>query len=219
MELTEVDENCDAEDEEETISNHKKSQFEKPVNTAGVSLTNKMQDFQEDGELERINKEIRKEAEQKDELYFRILHSKNKDFSNLLQTSESQSSEIEMVVSKNISQKAMILDKTDDLVAQTKAVATIKHYLQMQLRKALKVWRSQTDLIINEHRFRVRNYRLLLQKQRVLVLINLKVANKLALLRFVFKAFANWKLETQIDKRLLDRKQQTFLLHNTKLEI
>ena len=44
MELTEVDENCDAEDEEETISNHKKSQFEKPVNTAGVSLTNKMQD-------------------------------------------------------------------------------------------------------------------------------------------------------------------------------
>lgn len=45
IELTEVDENCDAEDEEETISNQKKSQFEKPVHTAGVSLANKMNDF------------------------------------------------------------------------------------------------------------------------------------------------------------------------------
>lgn len=60
----------------------------------------------------------------------------------------------------------------------------------------MKMWRSQADLIINEHRFRVRNHRLLLQKQRVLVLINLKVANKLALLRFAFRAFARWKLET-----------------------
>jgi hypothetical protein len=44
--MTEVEENCDAEDEEEiTISNHKKSQFEKPVHTAGPSLSNKMPDF------------------------------------------------------------------------------------------------------------------------------------------------------------------------------
>lgn len=53
----------------------------------------------------------------------------------------------------------------------------------------------------------------------MLCLINLKVANKLALLRFIFRAFARWKLETTIDKRLLDQKQKTFLLHNTKMEI
>jgi hypothetical protein len=66
MELSEVDENCDAEDEEETISNLKKSQFEKPVNTAGPSgpsLASKLHDFAQEGELERINDDIRKEAE------------------------------------------------------------------------------------------------------------------------------------------------------------
>lgn len=46
---------------------------------------------------------MRREADAKDKLYYQILHSKNKDFSNLLHTSESQSSEIELVVSKNIS--------------------------------------------------------------------------------------------------------------------
>ena len=69
VELSEVDENCDAEDEEETISNMKKSQFEKPVHTAGPSgpsLVSKMHDFGEQGELEKINDDIRREAEQKD---------------------------------------------------------------------------------------------------------------------------------------------------------
>jgi len=91
--------------------------------------------------------------------------------------------------------------------------------MQRQLRSALKKWRATSDMIINEHRFRIRNHRLLLQKQRVMVLINLRVNNRLALLRFIFKAFARWKLETEIDKKLLDRKQQHFLIHNTKLEI
>lgn len=50
-----------------------------------------------------INKEIRKEAEQKDQLYYQILNSKNKDFGTLLQTCESQSSDLELVVSHNIS--------------------------------------------------------------------------------------------------------------------
>lgn len=36
-----IDENCDAEDDEITISNQKKSQFEKPVHTAGLSFGNK----------------------------------------------------------------------------------------------------------------------------------------------------------------------------------
>lgn len=41
-----MDENCDAEDDEITITNEKKSQFEKPVHTAGVSsLSMKKHDF------------------------------------------------------------------------------------------------------------------------------------------------------------------------------
>lgn len=160
VELSEVDENCDAEDEEETISNMKKSQFEKPVHTAGPSggpsIVSKMHDFAEEGELEKINDDIRKEAEQKDKLYYQILHSRNKDFGTLLQTSESQSSELEFAA------KSHRTGNLEQVAKQTKAAAVIQHYLQMQIRQVLKQWRDHTDLMANEQRFRVRNYRLLL---------------------------------------------------------
>lgn len=75
-----------------------------------------------------------------------------------------------------------------------KAVTTVQHYLQMQLRNAMKLWKDASDRRVNEHRFRVRNHRLLLQRQRVIVLINLKVNNRLALLRYVARSFSKWKL-------------------------
>ena len=54
------------------------------MHTAGPSMDTKMHDFAEEGELEKINTEVRREAEQKDQLYYKILHSKNKDFKDLL---------------------------------------------------------------------------------------------------------------------------------------
>jgi len=39
------------------------------------------------------------------------------------------------------------------------------------------------------------------------VLINVKVNNEVALLRYKFRAFSKWRLESQIEKRVLDRRQ------------
>jgi hypothetical protein len=158
MELTEVDENCDAEDEEETISNQKKSMFEKPVHTAGPSMDTKMHDFAEEGELERINRDIKREAEMKDQLYYKILHSKNKDFSNLLHSSESQSSELEFVPSKGQT------FNPDKIIKQTQAVHRIKTCLQKKMKRNFQRWKARASVLSNEYRFKLLTQRLILQR-------------------------------------------------------
>ena len=50
-------------------------------------------------------------------------------------------------------------------------------------------------------------------------IIALKVANEKVVLREAFHAFSQWRLETQVEKRALDRRQQLFMLNNAKLEV
>ena len=50
-------------------------------------------------------------------------------------------------------------------------------------------------------------------------LIKIRVANEKAILRQAFYAFMRWRIETQVDKRALDRRQQNFILNNAKFEV
>jgi hypothetical protein len=81
------DADCDAEDDEVAISKQKKMDFEKPVQTAGPEGKN--HDFRMAGELEEISTKSKQMASVKNQLYEKILNSKNKNFGGLLHTSES----------------------------------------------------------------------------------------------------------------------------------
>ena len=50
-------------------------------------------------------------------------------------------------------------------------------------------------------------------------IVAVKLNNEKALLREAFHAFMLWRLETQVDKRALDRRQQLFMINNAKLEV
>lgn len=39
------------------------------------------------------------------------------------------------------------------------------------------------------------------------------------MLRQTFQSFSRWRLETQVEKRALDRRQQLFMINNAKLEV
>jgi hypothetical protein len=71
-----------------------------------------------------------------------------------------------------------------------KGAQIVKYYLERQMRSVFKKWRGETDLYMNEIRFKVRNQRLLLQKSRVLALISIKVTNEATMQRFLFRAFS-----------------------------
>ena len=73
--------------------------------------------------------------------------------------------------------------------------------------------------MLNESRFRIRHQRLILQKSRVLALISIKVTNQVSLLRVMFRFFCKWKIESIVEKRALDRRQQMFVINNAKLDI
>ena len=47
----------------------------------------------------------------------------------------------------------------------------------------------------------------------------MKVNNEKAILRQAFHAFSLWRLETEVEKRALDRRQQLFMINNAKLEV
>ena len=47
----------------------------------------------------------------------------------------------------------------------------------------------------------------------------MKVNNEKAIMREAFHAFNLWHLETEVEKRALDRRQQLFMINNAKLEV
>ena len=83
----------------------------------------------------------------------------------------------------------------------------------------MREWRGDTEAYINEINFRIRNQRMFLQKQKVQAIITINIANQKALMRICFSAFSKWKLDSQIEGRALDRRQQLFLMNNAKLEV
>ena len=45
------------------------------------------------------------------------------------------------------------------------------------------------------------------------------IANERAMTRHVFHAFMHWRMETEVEKRALDRRQQLFMITNAKLDV
>lgn len=50
-------------------------------------------------------------------------------------------------------------------------------------------------------------------------MITIRIANELALIRKKFRSFGKWKLESLVEKQVMDRRQQMFVVNNAKLEI
>ena len=108
---------------------------------------------------------------------------------------------------------------TSMIVKQVQAANTIAFFLSRRVRRVIREWRGDTEAYINEINFRIRNQRMFLQKQKVQAMISIKVANEKALMRICFSAFSRWKLDSQIEGKALDRRQQLFLMNNAKLEV
>ena len=58
-----------------------------------------------------------------------------------------------------------------------------------------------------------------MQKSKVIKLMQIKVSNEKFVLRQAFHAFQAWRLETEVERRALDRRQQLFMINNAKLEV
>ena len=58
-----------------------------------------------------------------------------------------------------------------------------------------------------------------LENKRAKIICSLIVANERAVIRHAFHAFLQWRLEAEVEKRALDRRQQLFLINNAKLQV
>ena len=95
---------------------------------------------------------------------------------------------------------------TSQIFARSKAAKCAEKFLSIRLRRVLRTWRKETDAYLGEMRFRLRNSKLQLQRQKVIKIIAMKVNNEKAILREAFHAFNLWRLETEVEKRALDRR-------------
>lgn len=225
-----TEENIDDEDEA-TISKQKKQEFEQPVQYAGPD--NREYDFNAEemaniakGQDNRANDPTKKpdDGTIKPQIFYQILNSKNKDFGNILRTSNSVSSVVsyeEIGGNKEVAQQANIdvNQVTSMTFAKSRAVKCAEKFLSLRLRRVMRQWRKDTELYLTEIRFRLRNSKLQLQRQKVIKIISIKVNNEKAMLREAFHAFSLWRLETEVEKRALDRRQQLFMINNAKLEV
>ena len=193
-----LDENiCD--EDEVTISNQKKGQeFDQPIQHAGPEK--KLFEFDK-ADTRPPGTRKPDDGQPKPEIFYQILNSKNKDFGKILGTSGSQSESefIEEIGGKGQAPQLLAVEAaaqlTDKLVKQAKAANMIAFYLTRRLRQAVRTWRGDTEAYINEINFRIRNQRMFLQKQKVVAMIKIKVANEKALLRMVFASFCRWKMD------------------------
>ena len=126
--------------------------------------------------------------------YYNILQSKNKDFGQIVATSESQS-EIGIPTVNPI-----------QILQRSRAIFVMKKSLERPLKRAMKKWRHETEACIAELSFKLRQKQLYLQRLKVLALITLKVTNERAILRSMFQAFGRWRAETMIETRALDNR-------------
>ena len=72
----------------------------------------------------------------------------------------------------------------------------IAFFLTKRIRHTVRIWRGDTEAYISEINYRIRNQRMFMQKQKVMAMIKIKVANERALLRIVFASFFKWKMDT-----------------------
>jgi hypothetical protein len=85
-----------------------------------------------------------------------------------------------------------------------RACAVIKPFLERQVRHRLRLWRRETDSYLADLSFKIQQRKMTLQKHKVLSLITLKTANATLLLKSLSNAFNHWKVETMLEKRILD---------------
>ena len=210
-----TDENIDDEDEA-VISKQKKKGFEQPVQYAGPEKRGDY-DFAPNeivgGNSLRKNDPTKKpdDGSPKPQIFYQILNSRNKDFGKILRTSNSVTSvnsyeEIGGNVQMGHSTAVDEFKLTTAVYAKAKATLCAEKFLKMKLRRCLRHWRGETETYLQDVRFRLGYKRMLLQREKVVRIIGLKVSNEKALMRQAFFAFSRWRMETEVEKRALDRR-------------
>lgn len=148
-----------------------------------------------------------KEDKKHPDAYYNILESKNKNFGQILQTSESQS-EIG-IPSVNVHQ----------IQQRIKLSHFIMSCLRKPLRSALRKWRRETDAYLMDYASRLRQKHLQFQRQKVLGLIAVRLNFERSTLRVQYAAFSRWKIEALVEQRTMDIRQSQFLISNARLEV
>ena len=97
--------------------------------------------------------------------------------------------------------------KISELAYSRSRAATIaEKYLSKRLRRVLRFWRKETDTYLQNTRFKLRLAYKEVHKEKVKRICALMVANERAMTRHVFHAFMHWRMETEVEKRALDRR-------------
>lgn len=186
-----TEENID-DDDEVAISKNKKQEFDQPVQYAGPE--NREYDLNVD---EVVNQDQIKKIDPtkkpddgtpKPQIFYQILNSKNKDFGNILRTSNSVTSvqsyeEIGGNKETNHQKNIDINQLTEIVLARSRAAKVAEKFLALQLRRLIRHWRQDTDQYLADVKFRMRCSRMQLQRQKVIKLMAIKVNNEKAMLR------------------------------------
>jgi len=91
--------------------------------------------------------------------------------------------------------------------SKSKALMMVEKYLSKRIRCVLRLWRLKTDTYLNDVKFKLRVACNEVQKGRVKRICALMVSNERAMSRHLFHSFMHWRLETEVEKRALDRRQ------------
>ena len=101
----------------------------------------------------------------KPQIFYQILNSKNKDFGNILRTSNSASSVIsyeEIGGNKEATSHPPV--NVDYIIesayAKSRAARVAEKYISLRLRRFIRHWRSETDSYLADMRFKLRSARL-----------------------------------------------------------
>ena len=90
--------------------------------------------------------------------------------------------------------------------SRSKAATIAEKYLSKRMRRVLRFWRKETDTYLQNTRFKLRLAYKEVHKERVKRICALMVANERAMTRHIFHAFMHWRMETEVEKRALDRR-------------
>ena len=124
----------------------------------------------------------------KPQIFYQILNSKNKDFGNILRTSNSASSVISYEEigggKEGGNPSAVNVDQIiETAYAKSRAARVAEKFISLRLRRVIRQWRQETEKYLSDVQFKLRSARLQMQKQKVIRLMALKVSNEKFVLR------------------------------------
>lgn len=89
----------------------------------------------------------------------------------------------------------------------------------MNVRYAIRIWRKETDIYINNIIMNVKLNQTSLKQTQNKIISKIRIINERSIIRNTSTAFHEWKLITQVDKKAENKKLQTFFLNNAKKEV